>query len=105
MARRNAHNAQSDSESDEPLEVSQLDTPFVAQSGDEEVMWEVEEITAEKGQQYKVKWAGVDPDTKKPWPQSWVSKEDCTDELVMEWKVKQAEQRKAKEKAKRRKCE
>ncbi|KAF8960772.1 hypothetical protein BDZ97DRAFT_1594011, partial [Flammula alnicola] len=49
-------------------------------------LWEVIEITAEKGNTYKVRWKGNDPKTMKPWPQSWVKKTDCTDDLVMEWK-------------------
>ncbi|RDB16449.1 hypothetical protein Hypma_002839 [Hypsizygus marmoreus] len=71
------------------LEVSERETQFVPQEDDDEVLWEVIEITAEKGRQYKVRWAGVDPSTRKPWAQSWVPKRDCTDDLVLEWKRKQ----------------
>lgn len=72
---------------------------FVPEEDDDETLWEVIEITAEKGGSYKVKWKGNDPKTMKPWPQSWVLKADCTDDLVKEWKRKQ------KEKGKGRKCE
>ena len=72
------------------LEISEPDTQFVPQEDDAETLWEVIEITAEKGGAYKVKWAGLDPKTRKPWAQSWVHKRDCTDRLVMEWKRKQA---------------
>lgn len=68
--------------------VSERETQFVYQSGDEEVLWEVQEITDERGKKYKVKWAGTDPATGKPWAQSWVAKHDCTDDLVVEWKAK-----------------
>lgn len=71
------------------LEVSERETQFVPQEDDAETLWEVIEITAEKGPAYKVKWAGLDPKTRKPWAQSWVPKRDCTDRLVMEWKRKQ----------------
>ncbi|KAI9573038.1 hypothetical protein HD554DRAFT_2013467 [Boletus coccyginus] len=64
------------------------ETQFVDRSGDEDVLWEVKEITAERGNKYKVKWAGVDPATGKPWAQSWVAKRDCTNDLVVEWKAK-----------------
>lgn len=84
-----------------PIEVSEPETQFVPQDGDEEVLWEVIEITAEKRRQYKVKWAGIDPSTGKGWDETWVPKHDCTDDIVREWKVKQA--KKAKE-AQRRKC-
>jgi hypothetical protein len=52
-------------------------------------LWDVIEITAEQGSKYKVKWAGTDPQTGKPWGQSWVAKRDCTDGLVGAWKMKQ----------------
>lgn len=68
--------------------VSERETQFVPRSDDEEVLWDVQEITAERGKKYKVKWAGIDPATEKPWAQSWVAKHDCTDKLVAEWKVK-----------------
>ncbi|KAG6909778.1 hypothetical protein DXG01_015494 [Tephrocybe rancida] len=71
-------------------------TQFVAQDGDEDILWEVVEITAEKTKSYKVRWAGVDPRTCKPWPQSWVAKADCTDDLVHEWKRKKLKKKGAK---------
>ncbi|KAG5345825.1 hypothetical protein C0989_001303, partial [Termitomyces sp. Mn162] len=48
-----------------------IQSQFVSQEGDEDVLWEVVEITSEKGRFYKVRWAGVDPKTNKPWAQSW----------------------------------
>ncbi|GLB40913.1 hypothetical protein LshimejAT787_0901280 [Lyophyllum shimeji] len=82
----------SDDEASTSSAVFQRETQsqFVPQENDEEVLWEVIEITAEKPKFYKVRWAGVDPKTGKPWPQSWVEKRDCTDDLVLEWKRKQA---------------
>lgn len=76
------------------LEISEPDTQFVPQEDDDEILWEVIEITAEKPKTYKVKWAGINPKTKKPWAQTWVSKHDCTDDLVHAWKVKQAKAKK-----------
>ena len=51
-------------------------------------LWAVIEITAEYANRYKVKWAGVDPLTGKPWAQSWVAKNDCTQDLVTGWEMK-----------------
>jgi hypothetical protein len=63
-------------------------TQFIPQSDDEETLWKVIEITAERPKQYKVKWEGINPDTGKPWAQSWVPKSDCTDDLRKVWKMK-----------------
>jgi hypothetical protein len=83
------------------LEISQPETQFIPQEDDAEILWEVIEITAEKGKKYRVRWAGSDPKTRKPWPQSWVPMHDCTDDLVLAWKRKQALKKKV---ADRRKC-
>jgi hypothetical protein len=69
-------------------ETFEPDTQFVPREDD--VLWQVIEIIAEKGDKYKVSWAGNDPDTSKPWPPSWVFKRDCTDDLVRDWKRKKA---------------
>ena len=71
-------------------DVSPPETQFVLQEGDEDILWKVIEITAEKGNTYRVRWEGIDPATKRPWPQSWVHKHDCTDDLVSDWKHAQA---------------
>lgn len=85
----------SDDEDEEILaEPSDPETQFIPQDDDEETLWEVIEITAEKGREYKVRWKGIDPNTQKPWPQSWVAKHDCTDDLVAQWKLKQAKKKK-----------
>lgn len=85
------------------LQISQPATQFVPQEDDAEVLWEVIEITAEKEKSklYRVRWAGTDPKTRKPWPQSWVPMHDCTDDLVRTWKRKQASKKKE---AERKKC-
>ena len=72
------------------FQISQPETQFIPQEDDLEVLWEVIEITAEKAKQYRVRWAGNDPKTRKPWPQSWVPKHDCTDDLVLAWKHKKS---------------
>ena len=69
-------------------ESTQGETQFIPQSDDEETLWEVIEITAELPTKYKVKWKGLNPATGRPWPQSWVPKADCTDDLRREWKKK-----------------
>ena len=77
-----------------PLDPSDPETQFIPQEDDDETLWEVIEITAEKKKLYKVRWKGIDPKTKKPWPQSWVPKHDCTDDLVRDWKLRQAQKKK-----------
>jgi hypothetical protein len=59
-------------------------------------LWEVVEITAEYRNKYKVKWAGVDPLTGKPWEQSWVAKYDCTHDLVRRWEMEQQKRKEIK---------
>ena len=76
------------------VDPSDPETQFIPQDDDDETLWEVIEITAEKKKLYKVRWKGVDPKTQKPWPQSWVAKHDCTDDLVRNWKLRQAQKKK-----------
>ena len=82
------------------------ETQFVPQEDDEDTLWEVVKIIAEKGRKYQVRWAGIDRKTGKPWEPSWVMKHDCTDDLVRTWKKKQSEKSRKKEtgKAKSRKA-
>jgi hypothetical protein len=89
-----------DGASTSTLEISQPDTQFIPQVDDAEILLEVIEITAEKSKLYRVRWAGNDPKTRKPWPMSWVPKHDCTDDLVLAWKRKQAKKRKGAEQKK-----
>ncbi|KAF6760614.1 hypothetical protein DFP72DRAFT_76553 [Ephemerocybe angulata] len=63
---------------------------FVPRSDDEENLWEILGIVGESRTKYKVKWAGDDPATGKPWGNSWVDKKDVTPDVVQEWKEKQA---------------
>ena len=63
-------------------------TQFIPGDNDEEELWDVIEILEEKGQRYKVKWAGNNPTTGKPWAPSWVGKTDCTNDLIAAWKEK-----------------
>lgn len=79
---------------DSSLEIGSYETQFISQEDDDETLWEVIEILDERPTKYKVKWAGLDPKTGKPWPPSWVLKHDCTDYLVREWKIKQARRKK-----------
>ncbi|KAI0801062.1 hypothetical protein C8Q74DRAFT_1364713 [Fomes fomentarius] len=75
------------------VELEPYETQFVPKENDENELWDVIAIVAERPQQFKVKWKGIDPATRKPWKDSWVSKEDCTDDLIREWKVKQAKKK------------
>ncbi|KAI6126010.1 hypothetical protein EV401DRAFT_1046290 [Pisolithus croceorrhizus] len=87
-----------ESPSNQVTDASEFETQFVPRSSDDEVLYEVEEITAETTYKYRVKWAGLDPATQKPWPQSWVDKHDCTDALVAEWKAKKAKKKQQQQK-------
>ncbi|KAG7095257.1 hypothetical protein E1B28_006030 [Marasmius oreades] len=80
-------------ENETSLEISEPDTQFVPREDDDQQLFRVIEITDENSKGYKVKWAGKDPKTKRPWPQSWVPKHDCTNDLVHEWKKKKARMR------------
>ncbi|KAH8110935.1 hypothetical protein DFH11DRAFT_1729911 [Phellopilus nigrolimitatus] len=68
---------------------------FETQDGDSDQLWDVLEILAEnkKNRTFLLKWGGADEDGN-PWPDSWVPREDVTDDLVAEWKAKQAAKRK-----------
>ncbi|KAI0049327.1 hypothetical protein FA95DRAFT_891089 [Auriscalpium vulgare] len=70
------------------LEDSQV--KFEPGSSDGEQLWEAIEIVKEDPKRgFLVRWAGNDPNTGKPWPNSWSLREDCTDDLVQEWREKQ----------------
>jgi hypothetical protein len=87
-----------ESQSESEVVVSDPSQRFRPREDDDETLHEVIEITDETKDRYKVRWQGNDPKTKKPWPQSWVPKWDCTDDLVLIWK------REKKRKNERRKC-
>ena len=57
---------------------------FSPRDEDEDELWEVVEILAARKMNSKegfiVRWAGLNPDTGKPWEDSWVPREDCTDD-------------------------
>lgn len=73
-----------------PAPSTEEGTQFIPLSDDEETLWTVIEITAERPRHYKVRWEGNDPATERPWAQSWVPKTDCTDDLRAVWKKKKA---------------
>ena len=53
-------------------------------------LWAVVKIVAEKGNRFLVQWDGTD-DAGRPWPNSWVSKKDVTDDLRHDWKRRKQE--------------
>ena len=73
-------------------ENSPEESQFVFQSGDEDNLWTIEGIVSERQGMYKVKWAGNDPATGKPWGNSWVKKSDVTPDVVKHWKERQAKE-------------
>ncbi|CUA77128.1 Nascent polypeptide-associated complex subunit alpha, muscle-specific form [Rhizoctonia solani] len=66
------------------------ETQFEARSDDEENLYNVEKILAEKGGKYLVQWEGIDPTTGEKWAPDWVPKTDCTDDLIADWKREKA---------------
>ncbi|CAE6516196.1 unnamed protein product [Rhizoctonia solani] len=66
------------------------ETQFEARSDDEENLYNVERILAERGGRYLVQWEGVDPTTGEKWAPDWVPKTDCTDDLIADWKREKA---------------
>ena len=88
-------------ESDEEEEETQQMTQFSAHDSDNanDNMWEVLCILAESRNKYQVQWAGIDPETGEPWKPDWIGKEDCTDELIREWKQVKARKTEAKKRA------
>ena len=64
---------------------------FEPHEDDSDQLWDVETILNEKngGRYLLVRWIGAD-ENGKPWEDSWVPREDVTDDLVQEWKKKKA---------------
>jgi hypothetical protein len=51
--------------------------------------WEVVEIVEEDaGKRFRVRWAGKDPKTGKPWPLDWVPYSHCSSDLIKDWEKK-----------------
>lgn len=75
---------------------------FEPREDDSDQLWDVETILNEKngGRYFLVRWLGTDENGKR-WEDSWVPREDVTDDLVQEWKKKKAA--KKAEKGRRRK--
>ena len=76
-------------------QLSDYETQFIPKEGDEENLWAVERILAEKGNRYLLRWSGTDSNGK-PWDDSWVPKVDVTDDLIAEWKLQKAREKKKK---------
>lgn len=59
-----------------------------------EDMWIAEAILDQRGKgtqvEYCIHWAGVDPDTGKPWSPTWQRRADCTVPLLDEWETKKS---------------
>jgi hypothetical protein len=66
------------------------------ESDNSQTMWDVVAILRESGSKYQVQWAGIDPSKGKPWKPTWIPKEDCTDELIQEWKAQKRNRKEAK---------
>ncbi|WVW83718.1 hypothetical protein I302_105739 [Kwoniella bestiolae CBS 10118] len=81
----------------EPSDSPPAETQFISQEDDSENLWEASEILDERGQrrtgEYLVSWKGTD-ENGKPWAPSWTRKQDCTTELINDWKEKRAKQQK-----------
>jgi hypothetical protein len=90
---KNIYRGEREDNDDASLEYTDSEDQFVPRDGDEDDLWEVIEIVAEKGKRYRVRWAGINPQTNKPWPLDWVPKSDCTPDIVKAWKQKQAQKK------------
>ncbi|KAL5484991.1 hypothetical protein ACEPAI_7633 [Sanghuangporus weigelae] len=62
---------------------------FEPRESDAEQLWDVIAIRAERNGKYLIQWAGAD-ENGNPWPDSWVPREDVTDDLVEAWKKEKA---------------
>ncbi len=69
---------------------------FVPRDDDDQTLHRVIMITGETKKEFRVMWAGDDPNTGQPWAQSLMLKEDCTDDLINAWNMeKEAEAQKS----------
>lgn len=62
---------------------------FMPHESDAEQLWDVVKIHGERNGMYLVEWGGAD-ENGKLWSNSWVPREDVTDDLVEAWKKKKA---------------
>ncbi|KAH8809609.1 hypothetical protein DL96DRAFT_1685800 [Flagelloscypha sp. PMI_526] len=77
--------SESDDSDNESYESVDDEGTFVSKKNDEKNLWEAKEIVGEKGQQYKIKWAGKNPETDKPWSDSWTHKTNVANNLARQW--------------------
>ncbi|KAL5507070.1 hypothetical protein ACEPAH_6526 [Sanghuangporus vaninii] len=86
MAKKGKQNAKSGYNSDD----SEFQTQgFEPRESDAEQLWDVIAIRAERNGSYLIQWAGAD-ENGNPWPDSWVPREDVTNDLVTAWKKEKA---------------
>ncbi|KAI7952353.1 hypothetical protein MJO29_007984 [Puccinia striiformis f. sp. tritici] len=57
----------------------------MAESSSQETEYEAIEILKEKGGMYHIRWAGIDPETNKPWKPTWEPKAMANDLLKADW--------------------
>jgi hypothetical protein len=71
-----------------------FETQFRPTEEDSQNMYDAEEILDEKilkrGGQFLVKWQGIDPMTGEDWEPTWEPKDNVTDDLIREWKIRKA---------------
>ncbi|OAV99429.1 hypothetical protein PTTG_25376 [Puccinia triticina 1-1 BBBD Race 1] len=60
----------------------------MAESSSQETEYEAIEILKERGGRYYIRWAGIDPETEKPWKPTWEPKALANELLVDDWKGK-----------------
>jgi hypothetical protein len=70
-------------------------TRSVQEDESEDDMYPVIEILAERNNKYQVRWEGNDPATGRPWPPSWIPKEDASEGLVKHWEKTKAKRRRS----------
>ena len=92
-SRRKSKSSKEEEEEEETQELSQFEPH---ESDNSQTLWDVISILRESKTKYQVEWAGIDPETGKPWKPTWVPKEDATDVLIQDWKAKKRERKAAK---------
>lgn len=73
------------SNSPKGVSVADLENKSGEEDQPESEEWPALEILAEDRYNYRIRWAGINPDTGREWEPSWHPKKDATQALVEDW--------------------